>query len=90
MAVNGLPMQRVLRRGPLPGSTEVFGASDRSLYPEIDQIMGRGNRLRAAARELCRGKVDGTCGPRGRWERLMARYAGSVCGPRRSGWDDRN
>ena len=75
MAVNGLPMQRVLRRGPLPGSTEVFGASDRALYPEIERIMGEGRSLRAAARELVSaGKVDGTCGPRGRWERLMARY----------------
>jgi len=73
MTVNWLPMVRVRRRGPLPGSTEVFGASDRALYPEIERIMGEGKSLRAAA-WVSAGKVDGTSSPRGRWERLMARY----------------
>ena len=65
------------RRGPKPGATG-FDATDRLLFPEIDQIRGNGQArsIVAAARILANAKkIAGAGSPENRATRLARRYA---------------
>jgi hypothetical protein len=46
------------RKGPAPGTVDRFGASDRKLYPELEQLKEKLGSITAAARQLAKeGKV---------------------------------
>jgi hypothetical protein len=48
------------RRGPKPGTLRRFASSDRALFDELEQLMGKELSLTAAARELAKdGKIKG-------------------------------
>jgi hypothetical protein len=66
------------RKGPVPGTVDRFGESDRALYPELKRLM-REERMsiNAAALKLAdEGKVEGvgTSTPGSRAHRLAHRY----------------
>ena len=64
------------RRGPLPGATEKYAASDRALFPEIERLLGEGvESLRSATTPLVASdRVEGTGNGRSLAERLAARF----------------
>jgi hypothetical protein len=65
------------RKGPVPGTVDRYGASDRKLYPELEQLAEKCGSVTAAARELAeQGKVagTGTSTKESRARRLAGRY----------------
>jgi hypothetical protein len=64
------------RRGPVPGSVDRFGDSDRALFPELDHILReRRMSVHAAALELAsKGRIDGVGSETSRAKRLAGLY----------------
>jgi len=63
------------RKGPVPGTVDRYGASDRKLYPELEQLVEKCGSATAAARQLAdEGKVEGTGTTENRARRLAGRY----------------
>jgi hypothetical protein len=51
---------RGIRKGPVPGTIDRYGAADRALFPEMKRLIGQGMSPTGAARELAEaGKVRG-------------------------------
>jgi hypothetical protein len=64
------------RHGPAPGSIDRYGDADRSLFPEIDELIrDQKLSLSAATQKLANeGRVDGVGDPCSRAKRLARRY----------------
>jgi hypothetical protein len=62
-------------KGPAPGTVDRYSASDRKLYPELEQLVEKCGSITAAAHELARQrKVAGTGTEASRARRLATRY----------------
>jgi hypothetical protein len=74
LATPAVATARKRRRGPVPGSVDRFGESDRALFPELERIM-RDHRKSAygAAHDLA-PKIEGAGTEASRAKRLASRY----------------
>jgi hypothetical protein len=65
--------EKAKKKGPVPGSVDRYGASDRARFPEIEALMKAGKTLSAACDELG-PSLEGPATAASKAKRLRDRY----------------